>query len=78
LRTEYAAVASPHDPVGRRALSPHGRYHNGTDLDVDETFLWGWEELHGIESRVAELVEQISDGSSRDECIAQLKTIRIA
>jgi uncharacterized protein (DUF885 family) len=50
------------------------RYHNGTDLDVDETYLWGWEELHGIESRVAELVEQISAGSSRDECIAQLKT----
>jgi len=50
------------------------RYHNGTDLDVDETYLWGWSELNGIESRVTELVEQISPGSSRDECIARLKT----
>ena len=74
LRTEYAAVASPHDPVGRERYRLMARYHNGTDLDVDETYLWGWEELHGIESRVAELVEQISAGSSRDECIAQLKT----
>jgi uncharacterized protein (DUF885 family) len=74
LRTDYAAIASPHDPVGRERYRLMARYHNGTDLDVDETYLWGWAELHGIESRVAELVEQISPGSSRDECIAQLKT----
>jgi len=74
FRTDYAAIATPHDPVGRERYRLFARYHNGTDLDVDETYQWGWAELHEIESRVAELIEQISPGSSRDECIEQLKT----
>src|SRR3954462_8634023 len=74
LRTDYAAIATPHDAVGRERYRMFARYHNGTDLDVDETYAWGWDELHAIESRVADLVEQISPGSSRDECLQQLKT----
>ena len=50
------------------------RYHNGTDLDLDETYAWGWDELHGIELRMAELAEQIVPGSSLAQCVEQLKT----
>ena len=74
LRTDYAAMATPHDAVGADRFRMFARYHNGTDLDVAETYQWGWDELHAIEARVAELVEQISPGSSRDECIGELKT----
>ncbi len=74
LRNDYAAIATPHDPVGPERYRLMARYHNGTDLDLDETYAWGWDELHGIELRMAELAEQIVPGSSLAECVEQLKT----
>ena len=73
LETDYAAIATPHDPVGAERYRLFVRFHNGTDLDLDETYAWGWEELHRIESRMSALVERILPGASRDECIDQLK-----
>jgi uncharacterized protein (DUF885 family) len=72
LRTDYAAIATPHDPIGPERYRLFARYHNGADLDLDETYEWGWDELHNIESRMATLVERILPGGSRDECIDQL------
>ncbi len=74
LRNDYAALATPHDPVGAERYRLFARYHNGIDLDLDETYKWGWDELHGIEVRMAALVERILPGASRDECIDRLKT----
>ncbi len=73
LRNDYAAIATPHDPVGADRYRLFARYHNGTELDLDETYLWGWEELNNIETRMCSLVERILPGASRDECIEQLK-----
>jgi uncharacterized protein (DUF885 family) len=73
LRTDYAAMADPHDPIGAERYRLFARYHNGTELDLDETYQWGWEELHDIEAQMAALVERIIPGGSRDECIDQLK-----
>ena len=65
LRNDYAAMATAHDPVGPERYRLFARFHNGTDLDLDETYQWGWDELHGIELRMAELVERISPGIPR-------------
>ena len=65
LRHDYAAIATPDDPFGAERFRLFVRYHNGTDLDLDETYEWGWEELHRIEQRVAALVERILPGASR-------------
>ncbi|MEY2582722.1 MAG: hypothetical protein QOE09_2571 [Ilumatobacteraceae bacterium] len=73
LRTDYAAIATPHDPVGAERYKLFARYHNGTQLDLDETYEWGWDDLRGIEARMALLVERISPGASRDECIDKVK-----
>jgi uncharacterized protein (DUF885 family) len=73
LRTDYATIATPHDPIGAERYRLFARFHNGTHLDLDETYEWGWEELHKIETRTAALVERILPGGSRDECIEQLK-----
>ncbi len=73
LRSDYAAIATPRDPVGAERYRLFARYHNGTDLDLDETYQWGWEELNNIETRISSLVERILPGASRDECIEQLK-----
>ncbi len=40
-----------HDPVGAERYRLLARYHNGTDLDLEETYAWGWEEIHAIEVR---------------------------
>jgi uncharacterized protein (DUF885 family) len=73
LRNEYGAMATAHDPVGTERYRLFARFHNGTDLDLDESYLWGWEELRGIRTRMAALVERIRPGASQDECIEHLK-----
>lgn len=73
LRDDYAAIATPHDPIGTERYRLLVRFHNGTELDLDDTYAWGWEELRTIQSRMAALAERILPGSSRDECIDQLK-----
>ena len=73
LSNDYAAMATPHDPVGAERYRLFARFHNGTDLDLDETYQWGWDELRSIEARIAALVERILPGASRDECIEQVK-----
>ena len=35
LRNDYAAMATPHDPVGAERYRLLARFHNGTDLDLD-------------------------------------------
>ena len=49
LRHEYAPAADPRDPVGRDRYALFARDFNGIELDLDETYAWGWEELHRIE-----------------------------
>ena len=61
---DYSAIASPEDPVGAERYRLFARYHNGTNLDLAETYSWGWEELHRIESRMEELVERILPGAT--------------
>ena len=74
LRTDYAAMATPHDPVGPQRYGLLARYHNGTDLDLSETYAWGWEEIHAIELRMAEVVERIRPGATLRECVERLGT----
>ncbi|MEO7370072.1 MAG: DUF885 domain-containing protein [Ilumatobacteraceae bacterium] len=73
LGNDYASIATTHDPVGPERYRLFARYHNGTELDLDETYQWGWDELNRIEDRVAALVELIMPGTTRDECIDRLK-----
>lgn len=72
LRHDYSRIADPNDPVGPERYRLFVRYQNGADLDLAEAYAWGWEELHNIERRMAELVERIAPGASRGECIQRL------
>ncbi|MFM7225480.1 MAG: DUF885 domain-containing protein [Actinomycetota bacterium] len=74
LRGEYAPVADPRDPVGRERYGRFAAAFNGIDLDLDETYAWGFEELHRIESRMVAVAERIAPGASVDEAIAMLET----
>ncbi|MET9881609.1 DUF885 domain-containing protein [Streptomyces sp. NPDC006430] len=49
MRTVYApAVADAPDPVGRERYARWSRYFNGTDLDLDEAYAYGWSEYHRL------------------------------
>jgi len=59
LRDEYAPKAEPRDPVGRERYALFARSFNGIELDLDETYEWGWEELYRIEERMREVAARI-------------------
>ena len=73
LVEEYAPRAAEHDPVGRDRYSLYARDFNGIVLDLDETYAWGWDELHRIEHAMAQVAERIVPGASVDEVIEHLE-----
>jgi len=64
LRDEYAPKADPRDPVGRDRYALFARVFSGVDLDIDETYAWGWEELYRIEERMRAVAERILPGET--------------
>ena len=72
LRDEYAPAADPRDPVGRDRYALFARDFNGIDLDLEETYAWGWDELHRIEDAMRHVGERILPGSSIEEVTAHL------
>ena len=65
--------ADRHDPVGRERYALYARDFNGIELDLDETYAWGWEELHRIEHAMREVAERIIPGAPIDEVIEHLE-----
>jgi uncharacterized protein (DUF885 family) len=74
LVEEYAPHASEHDPVGRDRYSLYSRDFNGIELDLDETYAWGWEELHRIEHAMGQVAERIIPGADVDTVIEHLES----
>ena len=64
LRDDYAPEANPRDPVGRERYALFARSFNGIELDLDETYAWGWEELYRIEERMREVAARILPGET--------------
>ena len=62
LIDEYSPHATEHDPVGPDRYELQARVFNGTELDLRETYAWGWEELHRIERAMGEVAERILPG----------------
>ena len=74
LEREYLPAANPRDPVGRERYQAASRGFNGIELDLDETYQWGWEELWRIQSEMAATADRISSGASAIEAIDVLET----
>lgn len=74
LAEEYAPAAGERDGVGAERYELHARGWNGVDLDLDETYRWGWEELARIEAEMTRVAAQIVPGASLDEVRALLES----
>ncbi|MGH8997171.1 MAG: DUF885 domain-containing protein, partial [Acidimicrobiales bacterium] len=74
LRVEYLPSATPKDPVGRERYSLAARYFTGAQLDLEDTYQFGWDELSRIEDRMRTVSEQIRPGASIHEAIEVLES----
>ncbi len=74
LVEEYAPHASEQDAVGRDRYAMYARDFNGIALDLDETYSWGWDELHRIERAMGQVAERIIPGADVDTVIEHLET----
>ena len=74
LRDEYMPEARERDAVGCEHYCVSSRSYNGIDLNHEETYQWGWEQLRWVQSEMRKAADQIKPGASIDEAIEVLET----
>ena len=62
LREDYIPGAAQRDAVGEERYSLAARVYNGIELDLLETYRWGWEQIAWVESEMAAAAEKITPG----------------
>jgi uncharacterized protein (DUF885 family) len=74
LRDVYApAVQGAPNTVGRERYARWSRYYNGTDLDLDEAYAYGWSEFHRILGEMKQEAGKILPGAATPwEALAHL------
>ncbi|MBT2370022.1 DUF885 domain-containing protein [Streptomyces sp. ISL-10] len=73
VRDVYApAVAEAPDTVGRERYARWSRYFNGTDLDLDEAYAYGWSEYHRLLGEMKTEADKILPGAGPWEALAHL------
>lgn len=73
LANELAPEASATDAVGRELYALHSRRFLGAEIDLDETYEWGIEELARMVAEQESIAEQISPGATVEEAVALLE-----
>jgi uncharacterized protein (DUF885 family) len=73
LVEEYGPHAAEADGVGRDRYRGYAALFNGVELDLDETYRWGWEELRRIETAMGAVAERILPGEGVDAAIEHLE-----
>ncbi|MEU6140956.1 DUF885 domain-containing protein [Streptomyces sp. NPDC047081] len=64
MRDVYApAVEGAPNTVGRERYARWARYFNGTDLDLDEAYAYGWSEYHRLLGEMRQEAEKILPGA---------------
>ncbi|MFD3543990.1 DUF885 domain-containing protein [Streptomyces sp. NPDC058662] len=73
MRDVYApAVADAPDTVGRERYARWSRYFNGTDLDLDEAYAYGWSEYHRLLAEMKAEAAKILPGAGPWEALRHL------
>ncbi|MEU6814269.1 DUF885 domain-containing protein [Streptomyces sp. NPDC046860] len=64
MRDVYApAVAGAPDTAGRERYARGARYFNGTDLDLDEAYAYGWAEFHRLLGEMEKEAQKVLPGA---------------
>jgi len=72
LETELAPVAVEEDAIGRDLYALHSRHFLGAEIDLDETYEWGIEELKRMVDEQTRIAGEIKPGASVEEAIEYL------
>ncbi|MFE6838067.1 DUF885 domain-containing protein [Streptomyces sp. NPDC057705] len=73
MSTVYApAVEGKPDTVGRERYARWSRYFNGTDLDLDEAYAYGWAEYHRLLAEMKTEAAKILPGAGPWEALKHL------
>ncbi|MEV6398123.1 DUF885 domain-containing protein [Streptomyces sp. NPDC051907] len=73
MREVYApAVVDAPDTCGRERYARWSRFFNGTDLDLDEAYAYGWSEYHRLLAEMKIEADKIVPGAGPWEALAHL------
>jgi uncharacterized protein (DUF885 family) len=75
LREDYGPRADPAVGVGADRYLPAARFWTGDDLDLAETYEWGWAELGSLWHRMSEVGNQILPGGTLPEVLAHVQDL---
>ncbi|MFD9328656.1 DUF885 domain-containing protein [Streptomyces sp. NPDC060065] len=65
MRDVYApAIEGAPNTVGRERYARWSRYFNGTDLDLDEAYAYGWAEYHRLLAEMKKEAEKVLPGAA--------------
>lgn len=73
LSSELAPVAGETDGVGRELYALHSRHFLGAEIDLDETYEWGVEELARMVAEQESIANEILPGATVEEAVAFLE-----
>ncbi|MEZ4502672.1 MAG: DUF885 domain-containing protein [Dehalococcoidia bacterium] len=74
LGDHYLARADEHDGVGVERYRLSARTYLGAEIDLDETYRWGWDEMHRVERELTATSEVIAPGAGLEAAIELLET----
>ena len=72
LADELGPRGREEDACGIDRYRLGSRYFLGTEIDLAETYAWGWEELARIEADMAAVAQRIVPGGTVDDAVAAL------
>lgn len=72
IETDLVPQGLDKQAVGRDAYALASRFFLGAEIDLEETYAWGWVELKRIADDMAATAERILPGASVSEAIAHL------
>ena len=74
LEQSYLPGAPEADGVGRERYAAASAYFLGTEIDLEETYRWGWSEIKRIRADMKALAVDIEPGAGRREVVDLLNT----
>ncbi len=74
LRSNYLPAARPGDAVGRDEYLRGADEYLGMTIDLEETYDWGWNEVHRLRDEMEATASEITPGATITEVIELLNT----
>ena len=72
LREELLPKAPDRDPVGRERYAVFSRRYLGAQIDLDESYAWGQEELARVVAAMEQTADRVKPGAGVEEAIEAL------